>query len=66
MNIAFILFGQDSKTRTDEGFDFILFRTKFFVYKCRLYKVMPTLDAFINNLKHIYEVDKHVHLIEMT
>ena len=66
MNIAFILFGQDSKTRTDEGFDFILLHAKFFVYECRLNKLKPTLEAFINNLKHIYEVDKHVHLIEMT
>ena len=24
------------------------------------------LEAFINNLKNIYEVDKHVHLMEMT
>ena len=23
-------------------------------------------EAFINYLKHIYEVDKHVHLMEMT
>ena len=39
---------------------------KFFVFKCRLNKLKPTLEAFINNLKHIYEVDKHVHLMEMT
>ena len=53
------------KTTTDEDFDFILLHAKFFVYKCRLNKLKPTLEAFINNLKHIFEVDKHVHLIEM-
>ena len=36
------------------------------MYKCKLNKLKPTLEAFIHNLKHIYEVDKHVHLIEMT
>ena len=37
-----------------------------FVYKCRLNKLKPTPEAFINNLKQIYKVDKHVHLMEMT
>ena len=36
------------------------------MYECRLNKLEPTLEAFINNLKHICEVDKHVHLMEMT
>ena len=54
------------KTITDEGFDFILLHAKFFVYKCTLNELKPTLEAFMNNLKHIYEVDKHVHLMEMT
>ena len=62
INIAFILFGHDGKTTTDEGFDFILLHAKFFVYKCRLNKLKPTLEAFTNNLNHIYEVGKHVHL----
>ncbi len=66
INPTLILFGHDGKTTTDEGFDFILLHAKFFVYKCRLNKLKPTLEAFINNLKHIYEVDKHVHLMEMT
>lgn len=39
---------------------------KIFVYKYRLNKLKPTLEACINNLKHIHEVDKSVHLIEMT
>ena len=44
----------------------ILLHAKFCVYKSRLNKLKPTLEAFINNLKNIYEVDKHVHLMEMT
>ena len=61
-----IFFGHDGKTIIDEGFDFILLHAKFFVYKCRLNKLKPTLEALINILKHIYEVDKHVQSTEMT
>ena len=56
----------DGKTTTDEGFDFILLHAKKIVYKCRLNKLKPTLEAVINYFKHVYEVDKHVHLVEMT
>ena len=66
INPTLILFGHDGKTTTDEAFDFILLHAKFFVYRCRLNELKPKLEAFINNLKHIYEVDKHVHLMEMT
>ena len=31
-----------------------------------LFFCMQNSLCFINNLKHIYEVDKHVHLMEMT
>ena len=61
INPTLILFGHDGKTTTDEGFDFILLHAKFFVYKCRRNKLKPTLKVFMHNLKHIYEVDKHVH-----
>ena len=43
-------------------FSFFLFVNDF-VYKYLLNKLKPTLQAFINNLKHIYEVDRHVYLI---
>ena len=66
INPTLILFRHDGKTTTDEGFDCVLLHAKFFLYKCRLNKLKPTVEAFINNLKHIYEVDKHVHLMEMT
>ena len=32
----------------------------FFVSKCRLNKLKPTLEAFMNNMKHIYEVDAYM------
>ena len=66
INPTLILFRHDGKTTTDEGFDFILLHAKFFVYKRRLNKRKPTLEYFVNNLRDIHQVDKHVHLMEMT
>ena len=66
INPTLILLGHNRKTITDESLDIILLHAKFFVNKCRLNKLKPTLEAFINNLKHIYEVHKHVHLMETT
>ena len=60
--IPLILFGHDGKTITDEGFDFILLHAEFVVSKYRLNKPKPTLEAFINNLIHVHEADKHVHI----
>ena len=65
INPTLILFGHNGKAITVEGFDFILLHAQFFVYTLRLNKLKPTLEAFINNLKHIYEVAKHVDLMEM-
>ena len=65
VNPTLILIGHDRKTTTDEGFDFILLQPKFFVHKCSLNKLKPTLEAFINNLKHIHDADKHVYLMKM-
>ena len=45
INPTQILVGHDGKTTTDEGFDFILLHAKFFVYKCRLNKLKPTLET---------------------
>ena len=36
LNPTLILLGHGGKTKTDEGFDFILLHAKVFVYKCRL------------------------------
>ena len=66
VNPTLMLFRHNGKTTTDQGFDFILLHAKFFVYKCRLNKLKPTLEAFMNNLKHTYQADKHVHLMKMT
>ena len=65
LNETLILFGQDKNTKTDACFDDILLRTKFFIYKCRLNKIKPSIKHFNNELKHVYKVDKYIHTIEM-
>ena len=44
----------------------ILLHAKYFACKCRLYKFKATPEAIVNNLKSFHEVDKHVHLLEIT
>merc|ERR1711963_876101 len=60
LNATIILFGQDENTKTDECFDDILLKTKFFIYKCRINKIRPTLQYFKNELKQLHKVDKYV------
>jgi hypothetical protein len=64
-NPQLILFGRDGKTVTDEGFDFILLHARFFVYKCRINNILPTVQGFIPYLVNVYKTDKYVHAIEM-
>ena len=65
LNSSLILFGNDGNTKTDACFDDILLRTKFFIYKCRINKIKPTIQYFTNDLKQAYKVDEYVHKIEM-
>ena len=66
LNASIVLFGKDVDTRTDCCFDEILLTAKFFIYKCRINNVKPTIQHFINNdLKQLYKVDKHIHYMEM-
>ena len=65
LNAILVLFGKDGNTKTDVCFDYILLKAKFFVYKCRMNKMKPNIQHFINELKQIYKVDKYVHSMEM-
>ena len=61
-----ILFGKDKNTKTDECFDDILLRAKFYIYKCRINKIVPNIQIFVNyELKTFYKIDKYVHYLEM-
>ena len=47
--------------------DFILFyyMQSFFVYKCRLNKTKPVMQAFLRELKHIHDTDEYVSRMDM-
>lgn len=64
-NPQLVLFGRDGKTVTDEGFDFILLHARFFVYKCRINNILPTVQSYIPYLVNVYKTDKYVHALEM-
>ena len=65
LNSIIILFGKDKNTKTDNCFDDILLRAKFFIYRCRINKIKPNIQHFNNELKQIYKIDKYIHSIEM-
>ena len=65
LNATLVLFGTDEHSKTDACFDDILLRAKFFIYKCRMNKIRPSIQHFNNELKYIYKVDKHIHRLEM-
>ena len=59
-------FGGDENTRTDACFDDISLNAKFFIYKCRLNKIRPNIQVFLNNdVKLMYKIDKYVHYRDM-
>ena len=66
LSSTFVLFGKDHYIKTDNCFDEILMKAKYYIFKCRINKVKPNLRFFVNNdLKQMYKVDKYVHYLEM-
>ena len=66
LNSTLILLGKDSNIKTDECFDEIVVKAKFYIYKCRINKVKPNIQIYVNNdLRLMYKLDKHVHHLEM-
>ena len=65
-NSMLVLFGQDDKTVTDEGFDFIILHAKYYVYKYHIKEQLPTINGFIEYLKYTYKVDKYMYSIDMS
>ena len=61
-----ILFRKDKNISTEAGFDDILMKAKFYMYKCRMNKIKPNIQYFVNNdFKQMYKIDKHVYFLEM-
>jgi hypothetical protein len=58
INPVLVLFGNDNKTKTDSGFRHILLVAKFFIYKCRINKMKPTLQ-FLIDLTNNYKMEQY-------
>ena len=65
LNPILVLFGTDNKTRTDEGFSYILLTAKYFIYKCRIYKTTPSIRNFAKELQYVYTIDNYASKITM-
>ena len=65
--IKTVLFGHDGKKQQQmEALTLFFCMQNSLCIKITLNKFKPKIEAFINDLKHTYEVDKHVQLMEMT
>jgi exonuclease III len=58
LNSALVLFGNDNKSKTDVGFRHILLVAKFFIYKCRINKIKPTIVQFLIVLIQNYKIEQ--------
>jgi len=57
-NQQLIIFGVAENVFTDQAIDFILLNAKFYIYKCKLQKIKPEIDIFIQQLKFRYSIEK--------
>ena len=64
-NPCIILFNHDDKTILDNIMIKILLSAKFFIYKCRINKTMPSVNAFLVYLKQVYIIDKFASYMRM-
>ena len=64
---VFVLLGNDidNETVTDEGFEHIILLTKYFIYKCKINKIKPRLDYFLDEFKRTLTVEKYMYCTAM-
>ena len=46
LNESIVLFGHDVNFRSDDTFDLIILVAKFFIYKCKVKKIIPQFHFF--------------------
>ena len=59
----FILFGLSNDDSSDSVLDLIILHAKFFIYKCKLQKIIPNVDIFIKILQSVYYDMKYLSKI---
>ena len=57
-----VLFGTKKNMKTDSVIDFVLLFAKFYIYKCKLQDVKPTIPTFTSLLKDRYSLEKYMHI----
>ena len=65
LNSELVLFGNDSKTKTDTTLDQVILQAKHFIYRCRINKMKPTLELFLRDLKLTINAEKYIYSLEM-
>lgn len=63
-NEQLILFGISEGMVTDKGMDFIILFAKFYIYKCKLNKVLPSVVAFLESLVLRWKMERYVFAIQ--
>ena len=65
LNAELVIFGEDCKTVTEQAIELILLTAKYFVYKCKINKTIPTVPNFQQDLKRQYILEKYTHAMEV-
>ncbi|WP_419609554.1 reverse transcriptase family protein [Thiolapillus sp.] len=66
LNESIVLFGHDVNFRSDDTFDLIILVAKFFIYKCKVKKIIPQFHFFKQYLRNTFEVYKHNSKVNMS
>ena len=64
-NEDLVLFGNDTRFKSDDVFDLILLLAKFYIYQCKMEKSTPQTRIFLKKLMYRFEIEKFVALINL-
>ena len=59
-----VIFGVGQRVRLDNAIDFIILYAKFFIYKCKLEKIVPQCKNFIKALKTRLKIEKYNAIVQ--
>ena len=60
----FVIFGVEKNVKTDATLDFIILLGKWYVYKCKIEKHIPSVYTFTRLLEFRYRIEKHNALLD--
>ena len=65
LNESIVLFGHNVSFRSDDTFNLIILVANFFVYKCKIKKIIPQFHFFKQYLRNTFEIYKHNSKVNM-